>query len=96
MKKLLLSLFLSILIVGIIAIGGQILYAMLFPVDPIQVGDIPPPWPYSGLPLSMFSYSDCPAGCIPNVNIVAVLLDILFWFFIMLFLINKFISKKSK
>lgn len=67
-----------------IMLGLTILLGMIIYVEPAQmsgiVGDNPPAWWSTGLPLSIMDYQDCQAGCIAVVNPLFIAIDLIFWF----------------
>lgn len=44
-----------------------------------QVGESSPPWWASGLPLPVYTYGDCPSGCIEYFSMPMAIFDIGFW-----------------
>jgi len=59
--------------------------AELYKGDPVkppcgQLGETEPPWWSNGLPLSIYSFGDCPSGCIADLSVLALSINLLFWF----------------
>ena len=101
MKKILISLLGSIMIVILSVIIGGLIYVkppVESSIDPnvIIIGDSPPAWWSTGLPFGIFYYNDCQAGCLPVLNPISIFIDILFWFFVILVILNKNNYKKTK
>lgn len=47
-----------------------------------QLGETVPAWWSNGLPLPIYGFGDCPSGCIAQFSLLALTLDLLFWFVI--------------
>jgi hypothetical protein len=96
MKKISISLLVSIGIIFLTVVFGSIINSLTQPKpEPLSLDFPVVPWWSKGLPLSLFSYSDCSSGCIGFFNLFNVTFDIVFWFSITYYLFDKLIKKRK-